>query len=351
MLLIIIALTVSAFYLSGQVGTKSMDNQDTLPEDIEVIKTFDIIENNFGGSDTLMIAIQVEPRYAESDEVRDMYDPEVVEYMHIIGQMAERDNDITMASSLSTVLYEMNGGKLPNSKRNVIELADRAPVSDYVNDKRDLAVINLRLSGSYDGEEIVHHLQDLIDDMPSPAGVKVNVAGNEATQPVVQEKIGPDMQKTSIYSLIGILAVLFALFLSFRYAITPLVVIGLGILWAFGFFGLVGINMSPATSGAISMIMGIGIDFGIQTLSRFRQEVKDKKPEEAMEITMNNVLMPMTTTTVAALIGFRAMSMGDLSVMQDLGTIMSYGVTFCFLSAITVIPVVSIYGEKIGGKK
>jgi hypothetical protein len=135
--------------------------------------------------------------------------------------------------------------------------------------------------------------------------------------------------------------------MSIRYAITPLAVIGLGVMWAFGAFGYLGIDLSPQTSGAISMIMGIGIDFGIQTIYRFRQELKENKPEEAMEITLNNVLVPMATTTIAALVGFKALSMGDLTILQELATMMGYGVLACFIAAITVIPVIAIIGENV----
>jgi predicted RND superfamily exporter protein len=105
-------------------------------------------------------------------------------------------------------------------------------------------------------------------------------------------------------------------------------------------------GLSTITSGVISMIMGIGIDFGIQTVMRFKQEIKNKTPEKAMEETMNNVFVPMGITTLAALIGFKAMSMGELSLLKDLGKMMSYGVAACFLAAITFVPAILVVLEK-----
>ena len=78
---------------------------------------------------------------------------------------------------------------------------------------------------------------------------------------------------------------------------------------------------------------------------RFRNELKSNLPNKAMELTMQSVLLPMFTTTVAALIGFQAMSLGDLTILQELGRIMSYGVFFCFLAAITIVPVISVLSE------
>ena len=100
-------------------------------------------------------------------------------------------------------------------------------------------------------------------------------------------------------------------------------------------------------SGGISMIMGIGIDFGIQVVNRFKQERKKHKIEKAMKITFSNVFMPMLITTLAALIGFRAMSLGQLTLLADLGNMMSFGVLFSFIAAITVIPSVLVINERL----
>jgi predicted RND superfamily exporter protein len=148
---------------------------------------------------------------------------------------------------------------------------------------------------------------------------------------------------------------------SIKYAFLPLTTIIFGVLWAFGFIGMMGLKMSSATSGIISMIMGIGIDFGIQIIARFRQELNDSgsaktfeefdgKIESSMKQSMNVVLMPMLTTTLAAVLGFKAMSMGQLTVMKEMGDMMTYGVVFCFLAAITFVPAITIVVERISYK-
>jgi predicted RND superfamily exporter protein len=109
-----------------------------------------------------------------------------------------------------------------------------------------------------------------------------------------------------------------------------------------GYVGLIGMGLSSQTSGVLSMIMGIGIDFGIQVVTRYRLELPDKSPSHAMAVSLNNVIIPMSTTTLAALIGFQAMSLGKLTFLGDMGTIMSYGVAASMLAAITVVPALII---------
>ncbi|MCK5724391.1 MAG: MMPL family transporter, partial [Gammaproteobacteria bacterium] len=188
-------------------------------------------------------------------------------------------------------------------------------------------------------------LNNVINEVSRPPGISVKLSGEKIQMSVMMRLIQPDMQKTSRISLIAILVILFFLFRSIKHGIIPLMTIIFGVLWSMGFMGFIGMNLSSMTSGVIAMIMGIGIDFGIQTVTRFRQEIAHNVPKRAMSITLSNVFMPMATTTLAALIGFRAMSLGELTIMADLGTIMSYGVAACFLAAVTVIPALLVIFE------
>jgi predicted RND superfamily exporter protein len=180
---------------------------------------------------------------------------------------------------------------------------------------------------------------------------------------VMEKNIGPDMAKTSLYSLIGILIIILVLFRSIKYGFTPMSTIIFGTVWAMGFVGFIGMGMSSQTSGVLSMIMGIGIDFGIQVVTRYRFEMAnipglkedhpniDLGPKDAMAVTLNNVIVPMLTTTLAALIGFQAMSLGKLTFLGDMGTIMSYGVAASMVAAITIVPAIVIILDTVDLKK
>jgi len=98
------------------------------------------------------------------------------------------------------------------------------------------------------------------------------------------------------------------------------------------------------------MIMGIGIDFGIQVTTRYRLELPGKSPAQSMEISLNNVIIPMITTTLAALIGFQAMQLGKLSFLNEMGVMMGYGVAASMLAAITAVPALLIIFDSINAK-
>jgi len=110
------------------------------------------------------------------------------------------------------------------------------------------------------------------------------------------------------------------------------------------------------------MIMGIGIDFGIQVTKRFRYELQQtsgtfdqndpyRNREEAMVNTISNVLYPMTITTIAAAVGFKCLALGQLPMMADMGTMMATGVVFCMVAALTVVPAVLVLLTRKGKKE
>ncbi|RZB33226.1 MAG: uncharacterized protein AEth_00019 [Candidatus Argoarchaeum ethanivorans] len=339
-LLFVILLSSFAFVMMSTVTTEKADLKDYLPEDIEAIATLFDIEDKFGSVDSVYIVIEVDPAYSDSDEIRDLRDPQILRYVEQISQLARHTEDVMEVSSASTTIKSINDGKLPQSLRKVRELTNKNGLLDgYISDDYTMSLVKIRLIDiDADLESIEIELEKIIQSTPHPAGIKVSLGGASMEGQAMEKAIKPDMKRTSTYSLIGILIVVLVLFRSPKYGFIPLTTILFGTLWAMGYVGLIGMGLTSNTSGVISMIMGIGIDFGIQVTTRYRFERAHQLPPDAMELTLRKVIMPMSTTTLAALIGFQAMSMGQLTFMGDMGTMMSYGVAACMVAAITAVP-------------
>lgn len=352
MAIIVILITGIAIYYSGTVTTKNVDYKDMLPEDRETIYALNVISDNLGGSDFSMIAIEIDSKYINSTESRDIRDPEILEYIDKLTKFSEKIEDVESVSSPTTIIRLGNNGNLLKSKTEINNFILNNPqMSQYISKDYQMALIKLRLRDNYDDKTILQEMESTINQLPKKEGITISPAGQALENAVVDKQIGPDISKTSQFSMIGIILILLLLFRSIIFGLTPLSTIVIGIVWAFGFIGLMGIGISSITSGVISMIMGVGIDFGIQIVNRFKQELNTITDEaKAMEITLNNVIVPMGTTTIAALIGFTAMSMGELSIMKDLGNMLTYGIVACFFAAITIVPVLLILVVKISRK-
>ncbi|MGB8217473.1 MAG: MMPL family transporter [Candidatus Methanoperedens sp.] len=339
---VVIMLVVSFFaiHMAGTIETKKSDMKSMLPNDVESISTLNSIENEFGSTNAVFFAVELDPQYNGSDETRDIRDPAVIRYMDQLSVLALHTDNVIDVSSAASVLKTINNGRLPQSVREISALTDKnGLLGSYVSKDYTLALVKIQTTDDVDLKALEVELNKIITEVPKPPGVTVALGGSAMESTVMEKSIGPDMAKTSLYSLIGILIIILVLFRSIKYGFTPMTTIIFGTLWAMGYIGLIGMGLSSQTSGVLSMIMGIGIDFGIQVVTRYRFELENKLvPRDAMAMTLNNVIIPMSTTTLAALIGFQAMSLGKLTFLGDMGTMMSYGVAASMVAAITIVP-------------
>lgn len=347
MLLIVAVLVGFAIQQASSIENENSKYDDMIPDTYETIRAINVIGDNFGGTASVNLIIQTDPQYAGSGEPRTLLDPDVIKYTYLLEQLAVEVDDVVEANSAAGILESANDGVLPKSKAKIRDLVnENQAVFQYISRDQTLSIVKLSLTDSYDSEVLVNDLRNTINYLSKPGGISVDIGGEPAVDPVINEAIGPDMQKTSNFSLLAILIILLVMMRSIRFAAMPLVTIGVGVILAFGLMALNNMNLTPQTSGVISMIMGIGIDFGIQTVTRFRQERKKLGIEDSLAETMGNVFIPMSTTTIAALIGFKAMTMGELTLMAELGTVMSYGVAACYIAALTILPAMIVLTER-----
>ncbi len=347
-LVVVVLITVSAIQMAGTIQTKKTELRDFLPKDVGAIGTLFAVEDEFGSTNVVNLVVELDPRYTGSDEVSDVRDPRVVRYMNQLSDMSLHTQDVLEVTSPASVLKNINNGKLPQSRRDIQELTYKNGLLDsYVSKDYALALVKVKTTDDVDLENLERELDKIITQIPKPPGIKTSLGGSVMESRVMEKTIGPDMAKTSLYSLIGILVIILLLFRSVKYGFTPMTTIIFGSIWAMGYVGLIGMGLTSQTSGVLSMIMGIGIDFGIQVVTRYRLELPGKSPEEAMSVSLNNVIIPMSTTTLAGLIGFGAMSLGKLTFLADMGTMMGYGVVASMLAAITVVPALIVIFDKI----
>ncbi len=350
-LMAVIVISAFAIIMAGTIRVNSTEQRDFLPKDVEVMNTLFKIEDEFGSTNMVFLVVEIDPQYTGSSEVQDVRDPIVINYMEQLSELALHTEDVIDVSSPASVLKSLNSGKLPQSRRDIQQITGKNGLFDrYFSRDYTLALVRIQTTDDVDLNNLENELSKILKEVPVPPGINAQLGGSVLEGQVMSKSIGPDMAKTSMYSLIGILIVILVLFRSIKYGFTPMTTIVFGSLWAMGYVGLVGMGLTSQTSGVLSMIMGIGIDFGIQVVTRYRLELPGRSPQEAMTVSLNNVIVPMSTTTLAALIGFQAMSLGKLTFLAEMGTIMGYGVAASMLAAITVVPALIIIFDSIDFK-
>lgn len=139
------------------------------------------------------------------------------------------------------------------------------------------------------------------------------------------------------------LAVLFFLILNFRdfkhtlIAITPLVV---GMIWGAGLYALSGELLNVVNIAVIPLVIGMGIDYGIHLVHRFKVE---RDVAQVYRYTGKGVLLSALTT----MIGFGSLGLvGRFGSVNTMGRILFIGITACLLTALIVLPALLAFDHK-----
>lgn len=347
-------LTILFVYGATLVKTETMEYKNMLPQGIDETKAINFIGSEFSSSGNQMVfVIELDSQEINSTEPRDIRDYQIAMYLNELGEKINKNKNVLSVSSYSTLIKNYSSNYLPKSNNEIIEIITNPNFENnfksYITPDHSMTLLRVYLTevNESDKEELIEDLDNILEETKKPVGIKVNYTGDIKISNEIMNLIGPTMASTSSISIIAILLIVSLLFFSLKKGLISLLAIIFGTTWVFGAVGFINLGINPAMSAAISMIMGIGIDFGIQIVNRFTQEKKINNIEESMKNTLENTLPPMFITTLAALIGFRAMSLGQLTLLGDLSTMMSLGIFFCFLAAALIIPPILVINERI----
>ncbi|RLG33214.1 hypothetical protein DRN97_05620, partial [Methanosarcinales archaeon] len=156
---------------------------------------YEILKDQFPGSlRRVTIVVETKPRYASSEEIRDIRDPEVLRYLDLLVERAKLVHGVVNAESAADVIKEENDGQIPNSLRGIKSLLKELEkekitaqrVSDYISEDYSMTLVRLNILDDVDTEKIVGELKEVID-IASPPGISVNITGGPVIEMTMKE--------------------------------------------------------------------------------------------------------------------------------------------------------------------
>lgn len=324
----------------ANVDTVEQNTEDFLPDSVPAIQAFEVLEAEFSSAEatSYTVLFEISPRYADSNEVRDMRDPRFLRFSRSVSDDISKIDSVKSVSSPSQLLND-----IPATKNQVIQVFERIPdsrIERFISEDYEAAKIEVEATGLTADEEteLAKRIRETVRSHENPPGLEVSYTGQTYIDEAFQRESRQTTSLTTLVAFTGVLLVVIMLFRSIYYGLTSMLTLLFGIAAGFGVFGLLGFNLSPATSGAISIGVGIAIDFGIQPVARYREEREELGIEEALETTLKNIYRPMTLGLIGALMGFSALSTGRITFLSSLGTLLSLTTLLAYAAAFTVIP-------------
>ena len=344
-LLIVSLMTLVFLYGLTQVTTE-VRLEKMIPEGIPEIEAMKDVRYEFGGQDEVDLIVK-------ADDVRD---PEVVRAIYRFEQGILADshyNNVFETNSIVDVVVKKYG-YIPQDKEKIKEAIKegKASVSE------DYSMTLIQLKGNFGGVRpdefgaIMHYFEEQAKNADVPPGVEIRPAGDSYLSYVLGNLTNQEVAKISTYGSILVLLVVIMLFRRPMVSIAMILPMFLGALWTVGYMGLAGIPFNQTLAGVISMIVGLGVDYGMHLTHRFLEEFREGNPHpiiSALEGVGPGILVGGLTTAG----GFLALLSGELTAIHDFGKTLAIGIFASMFAAFTVTPALLqlFYGEKMRGEE
>jgi len=308
-----------------------------------------IIDEHFGGSTTMSVVIE-----------GDIKSPEVLKQIDKVQSFLEDQDGIGYTLAITDFVkllnQSMNNGdpeyyRIPESRELVSQYlllysweSSDGYLDSYVDYEYQVAQIVIRLN-TMD----VYHMVDIQKKLDAFLDENIRVSNQPKSEgyAVLLGNLMPMMVKGQTRSLIlsVILAALVTglVFRSLAAALISAVPLTFAIAGVFGLMGYMGIYLNTATSMLSSIMIGIGIDYTIHFLFRFRTEIrKGLNDEEAIIKTLSTTGQGIIVNGFSVMMGFAVCMLSTFIPIYFFGWLISVSIFMCLIAALTLLPVILV---------
>lgn len=344
-------------------------------EDSEIFQASEMINALFGGTEVLNIVV-------DSRAEDGLKDPDLLAGIAALQAELESDSIVGYTTSLADyvarVHYVLNdedpaADRVPEARERIL-----ATVYDEVDgieiereeevtiDGRDLIAQYVLLYENAGGDD----LEQLADFEYRRANLVAQIRTDhtpslrrvqEAAQAFAQAQLGPEVEVTFAgcsflcivaddliipgqlrslaLAIVAVLALLALIFRSLRSAVIGLLPLLLTVLLVFTLMSLFGVYLDAVTALIASIVLGIGIDYSVHFLSRYRSARRHGATvEAAVEHTMTTSGRAIAYNSAAVAIGFVVLLFSSFWPVMHIGWLVAANMVLGAVATLTLLP-------------
>lgn len=165
----------------------------------------------------------------------------------------------------------------------------------------------------------------------SPA---TSLTSSKLVQMELEELMTRESWRILLLALAAVSLLIYFDFRSWTLTFISLLPVVLASLWTLGIMGILGIHLNFMNLVVFTMVLGIGVDYGVHVLHRGVQSPLGQLEQELHKVSGAVVLAALTT-----LVGFGSLVFSAYPGLQSMGAVALMGVGFSLLLALTLVPV------------
>lgn len=314
------------------------------PAGSPVAETSGLINTYFGG--TTELSVQV---------AGDVDDPEVLEAMDGLEGMLRAQDEVGFTSSIVSIIKSMNqavmGGEeehyaLPDSREAVAQYhllysmgGDPTDFERIIDFEHEHTLLTARINsiGTQDIARVVEATKAHLE--ANPIGESSLVVGfGDVFVELVEAVVEGQITSLSL-ALLFVVILVAATFRSIPagfYAVVPLI---LAVALLFGGMGWLGIELNVITAMLSSIMVGVGIDYTIHFLWRYRDErANGLDPEAAVVRTLLTAGRGIVFNALSVVVGFAVLLLSNFLPVMFFGFLVVVSISACLIGALVLLP-------------
>ncbi len=348
---------------------------DKFEKNSEIRVTDRFINQHFGGTSTLNVILEGK----HPDTFKDPQALKLVSNMQseVVGSLQVVGDAFSLVDFLKRMNKVMHADSekyntIPDDKNLIAQYlllyemsGDPDKLWQVVTD--DYRKLNVTFQLKSDNSKALKSAIALIEKYRKPfedLGIKVNYAGSGYKALVFTDLILEGQISSLMLSLVIVIVLLSIMFRSLKIGLIGSIPIAITTIISFGVMGLIGIPLSSTTALISSIAIGIGIDYAVHFIERYRINAsltKEKYGEslytakvETSHLTMHHSGKAILYNAVVVIAGFLVLLFSVFPPNRSLGMMVSLNMFTSFIGTLTIMFVIlfvsNIYFKKVQSK-
>lgn len=171
--------------------------------------------------------------------------------------------------------------------------------------------------------------------------LQVRISGMPYIRTLNSQNIQDEILLFVVGALLITAIIFFFFFRSFRATFITLLVVMIGVTWAFGFIGLFGYEITVLTALIPPLIIVIGVPNAIFLINKYQQEVKKHGNQaKSLQRVISKIGNATLMTNITTASGFATFVFTKSQLLKEFGIIASINIVGIFILALLIIPII-----------
>jgi len=252
-------------------------------------------------------------------------------------QLDEEGNEIEVP-----ITREVAGADVISGYFSLLEMSgEPGDLANFVTDDFGSAKVTVFLKSDRkkDMDRIVAEVGTWLDDHQAEA--EVEMTGMAVLMLAVNDLITKGQSVSILVSLLLVFILTSVQFRSASLGLCNTLPLFVALFFNFGLMGLFGLDINLMTMGVASMAIGVGVDYGIHFVHRYREDFgREGEPVAALRHTMGEAGVAIFMNALAVAGGFLVLLLASFRGVQTMGLLISLIMAFSALGALTILPLI-----------